>query len=289
MSSPLRTTRLRTSRPGTSRPVAGKRFGRVLTLSLVVGLLGGLAPARADDGAFDQVLNSNDAKNDRTGAPSGGSLVALKTGAATDVAKRQRVLDRLSTELGNSPIDCGANAELTTKIADSSVVMNEIAGRIAAATDMKTAKAAASELFPATRVFSLVLPQVQVSLFCASAVVQTQQLQARITGGNTSLEALKGTAEVQAALVAGATAAGTLKIVPSLGQTATTLAPLSPDKGDAAIAAANLAALNASRVQVRAVESALDTADRQVREFERLADLAKRKVARTTKVKKPVK
>ena len=277
--------------PQASRLRRGTLVAAALSLSLVFGVGLGTGSARAEDSTgFDQVLNSNDAKNDRSGAPSGSNLVALKTDAATAVAKRQRVLDRLSNELSDASVDCGANAELTTTIADSSVVLNEIAGRIAAATDMKVAKAAASELFPATRVFALVLPQVQVSLICASTVAQTLQLQARISAGTLALDPIRSTIEAQAALAQGTVAAGAaLKSVPSLGPAATGTAQLVPDRGDPVVAAANAAALNAARTPVRAADAALVAAERSVREFERLAELAKKRAVKTTKVKKPVK
>ncbi len=279
--------------PGSPGPAALRRASRLLaagvSLVLVLGVVG-VDGANAEDGSdLDQVVNSTDAKNDRSGAPSGNSLVALKTNAATDVAKRHRVLDRLETELTASQVDCGSNAELTTLIADSAVVLNEIAGRIAAATDMKVAKAAASELFPATRVFAVVQPQVQVSLICASAVVQSQQLQARITAGSTALDAIKTTPEAQAAFAQGAAASATLKLVPSLGPAAASVAVLLPDRGDQTVATANLAAISAARTQVRAADVALLSSERSVREFERLAEVAKKRVTKTTKAKKPVK
>ncbi len=273
-----------------SRMRRGGLVRRLTAAGLGIALVLGNGVARAEDGAgIDQVLNSADAKNDRSGAPSGNNLVALKTNAATDVAKRQRILDRLENELAAATVDCGSNAELTTVLADSSVVLNEIAGRIAAATDMKVARAAASELFPATRVFSVVLPQVQVSLICGSTVAQTQQLQGRITAGIGTLEPLKAFPETQTALAQAGAAATTLKAIPSLGPAAGTVALLLPDRGDQTVAAANLAAISAARTQVRAAETALNTSERSVREFERLVEIAKKRVTKTTKVKKPVK
>jgi hypothetical protein len=299
MQFPIAKTSRRANRPpSTRRLVTSPRLGRVavsalLSGSLMVGVAALAGPAGAagadSSAAVDEIVNSADGKKDRTGAPSGGNLVALKIDAATDVAKRQRILDRLAADLAASPADCGSNAALTTRVADTSVVLNEIAGRIAAATDMKVAKAAAGELFPATRVLSLVLPQVGASLSCASSLSQVQQLQARVAQGVASLDAVKTTPEGQAAIVQGGAASAALKAVPLLAPTANAVAPLLPDQGDPGVLASNAAAIATARTQVRAAEAAMQSAERAVREFDRLSELAKRKAARTTKVKKPVK
>jgi hypothetical protein len=264
----------------------------VLLAVLLAGVTGqSLSPAWADDQTpgFEQVLNSDDAKKDRVGAPNGNTLVLLKTAAASDVAKRQRVLDRLAGDLSDVQLDCGQNAALTTRVADTAVLLTEIAGRIAAATEMKVAKAAAAELFPTTRVFSVVNPQVEVALICGDVLAQSQRLQARFAAVQLILEPIKAAPEAQNALAQSAVANAAVKAIPSLATASQSVAGLLPDKGDVTVANNNAAAFDAIKRPIREAVQAVDSASKLVKELERLADLAAKKTAKATKPKKQVK
>ncbi len=268
---------------------------RGLVAVVLVALLGvrGAASALAEDqpslGSIEQVLTSDDYKKDRNGGPNGNTLVVLKTAAASDVAKRQRTLDRLTADLQSASVDCGPNAGLVTHIADTSVVLNEIAGRIGAATDLKAAKAAAAELFPATRVFTVVSPQVEVALVCGDVVTQSQRLQARIATAQLSVEPVKSNPEAQGAINQITVASAAVKAIPSLAQASESVADLVADKGDVTIANNNAAAFETVRRQVKEAAQALDVASKSVKELERLVDVALKKPSKTTKPKRPVK
>jgi hypothetical protein len=266
---------------------------RAVVAAVLVTVLGipGIAPAWAEDqpSPLDSALNSDDAKKDRNGAPNGNTLVLLKTAAASDVAKRQRVLDRRTNDLNTAPADCGQNAVLVTRVADTSVVLNEIAGRIAAATELKIAKAAAAELFPATRVFTVVNPQVEVAMRCAELVVQTQRLLVRVATQQTVLEAMKQTPEAQAALAQLSAANTAIKGIPSLAAASQSVATLLPDKGDVTITNNNAAAFESVKRQVKDADQSLDGAARAVKDLERMTEVAVRKLTKSSKPKKPVK
>ncbi len=282
-----------------SIPVHRGRFGvgglfsrsmRSAVVALVVAIgfgsgLGSVAVAQDEVTSIDQIMNSAEAKNDRTGAPAGNNLIALKTSAATDVSKRQRVLDRLSVELGEADVDCGQNAVLATQVADTGVVLNEIAGRIAAATDMKTARAAAAELFPKTRVFSLVQPQAKIALRCGDLAQQVLVLNGRIVAVQQAIESLKATPEVSAAQAQVVVASAAVKAIPTLAPASASVSGLLPDLGDATVANNNAATLNTARTQVNQAEALHDVAVKAVKDLERLTDQARKKPS-TTKPKK---
>jgi hypothetical protein len=266
-----------------------------ISVALVLGgsSLGIATSAWAQDdpgaGGIDNVINSPEAKNDRSGAPSGNNLVALKTNAATDVSKRQRVLDRLTDDLGAAPVDCGQNGVLAIRVADTGVVLNEVAGRIASATEMKSARSAASELFPKTRVFSLVQPQAKVALHCGELAEQVLILNGRIVAAQQTLDLLKPTPEVAAATAQIATAQAAVKAIPSLAQASASVAALLPDEGDVTVANNNAAAINTARTQVNQAEALGDAAVKSVKDLERSVEQARKKPTATTKPKKKLK
>jgi hypothetical protein len=244
--------------------------------------------AQEDQGGsgIDAVLNSAEAKSDRSGAPNGGNLIALKTNAATEVSKRQRVLDRLSDQLGSAPIDCGQNGILATRAADTGVVLNEVAGRIAASTELKAARSAAAELFPKTRVFALVQPQVKVALHCGELAQQTLVLNGRIVAAQQTLDSLKPTPEVAAIVSQITSAQAAVKGIPSLATASESVADLLPDQGDATVANNNAAALNTARTQINQAVAVSDAATKTVKDLERSVDQVRKKQAASTKPKK---
>jgi hypothetical protein len=272
---------------GASRRTIGS-VALMCVLAMSVGVSTSPAWAQEDpgNGSIDAIINSPEAKNDRNGAPTGNNLIAMKTNAATDVSKRQRLLDRLADELGSAPVDCGQNAALATRVADTGVVLSEVAGRIASATELKAAKSAASELFPKTRVFSLVQPQVKVALHCGELAQQVLVLNGRIVAAQQTLESLKPTPEVAAATAQIGLAQSAVKTVPSLAQASAAVATLLPDEGDATVANANAAAIGTARTQVNQAEAIRDTAAKTVKDLERSVEQARKKQTVTTKPKK---
>jgi hypothetical protein len=265
-----------------SRSARIRRSAAQCAAAIAIGGLIGAStlPAVAQEAGnqLEQVMNSPEAKNDRAGAPTGNNLVGIKTAAANDVAKRKRLLDRLTNQLAAAEVDCGQNVALATRLAETEAVLDGIAGQIAAATDVKTARAAAGELYPNTRVYSLVAPQVEVALSCARAEAQVDRLEARITSLQQWADANKSVPDAAAVSAAVPTLIASLKTVPSLVPTSAAVAVLLPDRGDATIANNNAAALTQARAQVKANDAALDATTKAVREAEKLSDrLGKRK------------
>ena len=93
--------------PRTNRLSRSTRLTRRLVgLSVVFVLSGTSVSAWAQDDSgtpgIDNIVNSPEAKNDRSGAPSGNNLVALKTNAATDVVTHQRRVDPVLRHIGRT-------------------------------------------------------------------------------------------------------------------------------------------------------------------------------------------
>jgi hypothetical protein len=259
------------------------RLGTALLVAVALAAAPTLAPtvAIAEDGSvgrpLEQVVASPEAKNDRSGAPSGNGLVGIKTAAANDVAKRNRLIDRLADQLVAAEVDCGQNLALTTRLADTKATLNDIAGRIARATDAKTARTAAAELFPATRVYTVVTPQVEVALACGRLRVQVERLNDRLAAASQLVEANKAAAEASGAVALVAVSQTALRSVPDLSAISAATAVLLPDRGDAALAAANDKTITQARAQLKGADAAVDAAVKGVRDLEKATEAFRKK------------
>jgi hypothetical protein len=268
--------------------VRGRVWGRVWGVAavLAVATLGSTfgsfaSGALAEDGSvgrpLETIIASPEAKNDRAGAPNGNSLVGIKTDAANDVAKRNRLIDRMADQLAASEVDCGQNLALTTKLADTKATLNDIAGRIARATDVKTARAAAAELFPATRVYTVVVPQVEVALACGRLRVQIVRLDARLAAASRLVDANKNAADANGASALVPVAQSALRSVPDLSSISAATAVLLPDRGDAAVASTNDKVITQARAQLKAADAAVDVAAKSVRDLEKATESFRKK------------
>ncbi len=242
------------------------RTAALLTLGLVGSLGLAASPASADDLTAPPVPSqiAPEAVAEKTISDTDLNIVVIRSKGAADIAKRQISLSTSQAKLATMTTDCGFNAARSAEMTATSSGLATLGGRLAATTDLATAKTLRRQIFTEYRVYLVVLPKVGKAMRCDHYLTRIADFNADAAKLQTTIDAAKaGGADTTASqALKDAAVASVAGLNPSAA--ITPCMSLAPDKGDKTVQAANATALTSCDGALDAIGASLKSSRAQL-------------------------